>query len=282
MITRRTFIIGSAGLIIPGRARARPVILDINALYPQTKAIIGAFSPAPTNARILAINSCLGLLIRSGLWNLIDILYMIAAANAQNGSINWKNPGSNSLVQVGSGTFTADRGFASDGSTGYYTTGYSPSTAGGAATQDSMHLSTWIASNTSPANGQDILVTAEDFTQPDAQFSARTAGNQMRGDVNTLTAVSLASITDSSGHSGISRTGTNVTQGFKSGSFVGIVDTTASIALAPGNLYICGTPMYGLSVKPQAAITLGAGLTSTLVANLNAALFSYMHAVGVA
>lgn len=282
MITRRTFIAGSSGLIVAGRARARPIIMDINALFPQTKAIIAAFSPAPTNARIAAINSCVGLLLRSGLWSVEDVLYMTAAANTQNASIEWKNPGMHSLVAVGSLTFVADRGYTSDGSTGYLTTGYAPSTAGGAFTQDSAHIGAWIANNVA-ANGQDITINAADFAQASAGFNARTSGNLLRGAVNDLTAVTLSNpITDSSGCSGISRVGPNTSQGFKGPSLIGIIDTTASVSIAAGNLSLCGTPMYALGTKQIAAGFIGGGLISTQVASLNAALFSYMHAVGVA
>lgn len=281
MLTRRAFIVGSSGLLVPSHARARPVIIDINALFPQTKAIIAAMSPAPTNSRIAIINSTVGLLLRSGLWGGLDVLYMTAAATAQAASINWKTPGSNSLVQVGTVSFVADRGFTSDGTTGYFTTGYTPSTAGGVFVQDSAHIGAWILTSTASA-GEELTINAADFSQPAAQFTARTPSNFLRGVVNGTTPTNLNAITDASGHSGISRIGSNNSYGFKNGAAVGPADPTASIGVTAGNLYICGTPMYGLSTKQIAAAHIGDGLTSTQIASLYTALFTYMHAVGVA
>lgn len=282
MISRRGLLIGSSALVACA-AEARPVTIPINGLFPQTKAIIAAFTTPPAPARIAAINSCVGLLIRGGVWGSLDVLYITAAANTQAASINWKSPGSNPLVQVGSVTFVADRGYTSDGTTGYFTTGYTPSTAGGGFMQDSAHIGAWITSNPTPNNGQELTVNAADFAQPAAQFNARTNGNFLRGTINDNSPVNLSGpITDASGHTGINRIGPTTSDGFKNGALIGAIDTSPSIAVAPGNLYICGTPMYGLSIKQVAAAHIGGGLVTPQVASIYPALFSYMHAIGAA
>lgn len=283
MITRRGLLTGSAAMAAyASLAEARPVTIPINALFPQTKAIIAAFMTPPAPARIAAINSCVGLLIRGGVWNSLDVLYR-TGADAQASSINWKNPGLHSLVQVGTVAFVPDRGFTSDGSTGYLTTNYAPSTAGGAFGQDSAHIGAEITNNPAPGGGQDVTINAADFAQPAAQFTSRSTGNFLRGTINDNTPVNLSGpILNSSGHSGINRIGPMTSDGFKDGALIGAVDTSPSISAAPGNMYICGTPMYGLSTKQIFGAHAGGGLVSQLIANLSAALFSYRHAVGAA
>ncbi len=281
MISRRGLIIGSSALVA-APALARPVTIPINGLFPQTKAIIAAFTTPPTSARIAAINGCVGLLIRGGVWGLIDVLYVTAAADAQAKTINWKNPGLFTLSQIGSVAFVPDRGVTSDGTTGYFDTGYPPSTAGGVYAQDSGHLGVWITSNVA-SGGQDVAINPGSFTVV-SQINSRNTSNFLRGAINDATAVSNSAntITDSTGHSVLSRVGFNVTNGYKNGSSTGTTDATASTGVAQGNMFVCGNPTSLLSPRQIGAVHIGAGLVSMPVAVIDAALFSYMHAVGAA
>src|SRR5690606_35810663 len=95
----------------------------------------------PTRARQLLINTTITNLIAAGLWPKLDVLYLLAAADEQAARLNWKNPGTFTCTAVNSPTFTADRGFAGDGSTSYLDTNFNISSASGRLyEQNSAHI----------------------------------------------------------------------------------------------------------------------------------------------
>ena len=162
--------------LVAAPALARPVTIPINGLFPQTKAIAAAFTTPPTSARLAAINACVGLLIRSGACGALDVLYVTAAADAQSKTINWKSPGLFTLSQIGSVAFVPDRGVTSDGTTGYFDTGYAPSTAGGVYAQDSAHIGAWVTSN-AQSGGEDVAINPGSFITSWAQVNSRSNSN---------------------------------------------------------------------------------------------------------
>lgn len=61
----------------------------------------------------------------------LDLLYVFATdGDSTYAKINWKSPGSFQLSQSGTVTFTTNEGFQGNGTNGYLSTGYTPSTNG--------------------------------------------------------------------------------------------------------------------------------------------------------
>lgn len=285
-----TLAYGYSANDIAGNPRVVNNKIDIGAyeatgILPQTQAIINAYTTQPTQARITAIDTCVRALMVpvAGVkpWDVIDVLWM-RSADLQSFGVEWKNPTAHHLVQHGTVTFAPDGGVTSDKTTGYFDSLWNPATAGGAYARDSSHIMVWIGNNPTVANGQDVTINSANFSAPSAQINSRTTGNILRGSVNDATAVNFsgATITDSSGLSVLTRTGQNVSNGYKNNVQTSVIDTTTSIGVPNGNLCVCGTPMYGLSNKMVSLIGAGGAFTPAIEAAVYAAFWNYMNTVG--
>jgi len=119
------------------RRRITPIhgsLYDGGAAAPADSAELTQFLAritAPTAPRKAAYAALIDGLVVDGVWSLIDALYIMAAADAATARTNLKQS-SYGLTPSGSGlTFTADRGYTGNGSSGWINTGYDPNTAGG-------------------------------------------------------------------------------------------------------------------------------------------------------
>lgn len=282
-----TLAYGYSATDILGNPRVVNNLIDIGAyqgmsVLPQTQAIINAYKVPPTTARIAAIDAAAREFVTLQAWSWFDVLYM-RAADPQSWTIEWKNPGAHTLVQFGTVCYTVDGGASSDGVTGYYDSLYNPSTfVGSVYKQNYSHIGVWVGNNPTPKNGQDVSINPENFSLPCAQVNSRSTINRIRGAVNDETAIdfSTGTITDSSGHTVLSRTLPGVTTAYKNGVATSIVDTTASIGVPNGDLFICGTPMYSLSNRMESAVHAGSGLNAMQVGFIETILWSYMNTVG--
>jgi hypothetical protein len=79
--------------------------------YIASVRIFSAFTTPPSAARQTLIQNCVGSLITAGVWDKLDALYMLAAADSQAAKINWKNPGTYNCTEVNAPAFAADMGF---------------------------------------------------------------------------------------------------------------------------------------------------------------------------
>jgi hypothetical protein len=99
-------------------------------LDPDAVTLIAAMTTAPGAARQQLISDHIVQLKTDGVWALLDTYYVMAAHDEQASRLNWKSPGNFTLTPNGTITFTADRGWQGDGSTGYLDTGWAPATHG--------------------------------------------------------------------------------------------------------------------------------------------------------
>jgi len=78
-------------------------------------------------------------LISNNVWNFLDFLYITATDGDEDyAKINWINPGSYTLVDSGSPTFTTNSGFTGDGLGAYLDTNFNPTTVLGTRVRNSM------------------------------------------------------------------------------------------------------------------------------------------------
>lgn len=142
ILTRRKFLIAGASCVIGSRASAADWLpLGTTNYFAESNAIFAAFTTPPTDTRKLLINNLVGALKSFGIWALLDRFYVTAAADTQAARVDWKNPGSNALVDVSTVTFTADKGFA--GVAGYLSLGANLNTLT-QYTQNSASMFVWI------------------------------------------------------------------------------------------------------------------------------------------
>lgn len=72
----------------------------------------------PTAARKVVLNTFVTTLKSAGVWQKLDLLYVLAAHDAQAGRLNWIAPQTFPLVQSGTVTFTTDQGFTGNATDG--------------------------------------------------------------------------------------------------------------------------------------------------------------------
>lgn len=123
------------------RPLLRPILSDRSYLT-ETAALVAAMTVKPSGTRKLVINTLIQTLKDAGVWTKLEFLYILGAHDSQAARINWLAPTVAAIAINGSLTFTADRGFTGDGSTGYLLTGYTPSSMT-KFLQDDAHIGAW-------------------------------------------------------------------------------------------------------------------------------------------
>lgn len=243
----------------------------------EAKTLFAAMTTPPLAARKRQIDTLIRALKAAGVWTLLDVLYVLAAADSQAARLNWKNPGTFDAVAVSSPVFAADRGYTGDGSTARLRTQYTPSVNGVQTTQNSASLWVWSLTN--------------------AALDPQEAGNSTVGSVNTrlatLTSTNVAtsrlnssatvgvSNASSLGLIGTSLASSTVQKFWRNGVQIGTDQATTTTGLANGEQWICGSNSSTFSTKQIAAAAWGAALTGKEAA-LYAALLTYHQAVGAA
>lgn len=140
----------------------------------------------PSAAQQVKQNTLVTSLKASGVWDLLDVLYVFATDGDQNFSfINWKAPSSYLITKTGTVTHTANQGNVSNGTNGYLNTNWIPSTNGVNYTLNSASLITYMQSHvtlsaTDLGSAQNFLAGANriSFNADDGFGSAIGAINQ--------------------------------------------------------------------------------------------------------
>lgn len=249
----------------------------------EARALFARMTTAPNSARKKLINRTIKQLKAAGLWAKMDALYFLAAADEQAALLNWKGATYN-LTKTGSPAFNADRGFTgqdtggSPVASGYLSTGFTPSTAGGHFVLNSASLAVW--SRTSAATSGTAIGGVFDYSLigPRVNSSQGICGlNQSGSDT--------FSSSDGSGLFNVSRVASGGTEIYRNGASVATI-THASTGLLTEQVRILAGSQGSSVTEPwlgQAAFAaIGAGLDDTEAAALYAIVQPYMTAVGAA
>jgi hypothetical protein len=237
-------------------------------------AIFAAFSIAPTLARRAVINAYVVGLKADGIWPLLDILYLMAAADSQAGTINWKSPGAFGLIGVNSPSFTADRGYTGNGTSSRLRTQYTPSINGVNYVQD--NASAWLYLLTNPSSGSPDLGST---TAPRAVITGNNAGNGS-ADINNAAGQSISFANTAPGLIGIQRRGSTDRRVFLNGAQVA-TSAVASTGPASQEQWVCGANATAFSTRQQAVAAWGASLSGREAAFYSRTL-AYLQAIGAA
>jgi hypothetical protein len=128
----------------PIRKVVRPVFGEGGAYIftnAEAAALVARFTTQPTNARKALIDTFVGSLKTAGVWSKLDALYVTAQFDAQAAQRNWIADQYN-LTPANAPTFTADRGYAGNGTSAHLTTG-ALRNAMSKFTQDSASIGAW-------------------------------------------------------------------------------------------------------------------------------------------
>lgn len=242
----------------------------------ETVAIAARFTTPPTYAREVLMNNLVNSLIVGGVWRKLDALYILAAADSQAAKLNWLSTSFNA-TEVNAPTFTADRGFAGNGSTSYLNTNLTPSTAGGKATLNSASLGVWINNDPGPANSNEI--GANDATGKSVIWAYRLADTFALASMNA-NATNGAVVATALGFTGVSRTASNVLATRRNKTSLA-TSSDASVNLPTLSLTILAlSGSFNFSSRRVAVAWYGAGLTTTESDAFYDALNTYLTAIG--
>jgi len=268
----------------------RPALANIiTARVPEADLLIDTMTVRPQGNRAFLISDTIRRLKAADIWAKLDVLWMLAAHDAQAGRLNWKAPASFALTAVNSPTFTADRGYQGDGSTSYLNTGWNPATNGVNYTLNSA--CTGVYHNTTGGAGNDAHVSMGSSDLTNASFivaHAGSSGNIMRVRVNTATSYNgTATITTRVGLTVADRSSSILTTLYRDAV---AVDTTsnASSAIASQPVYlltlnVAGSPgATNYTTARLATAFNGASLTTTQHTALHAINNAYLNSMGAA
>lgn len=251
--------------------RQRRVWLD-----PDAKAwasTIEAAGGTVSGPQLYLISVLITALKAAGVWTLLDRLWLFATENATQALTCLKSRAV--ATAVNSPTFTANRGYAGNGTTAHINSNFNPSTAGGNYSQNDAALGCWV--ETEGASGGAYMAAYI------AQWSLfwRSGATTVGWPINQGSNQNFTF----AGQTGLwvpQRTGANATELFKDGASVA-TGVVASVALENRNVFILSDDgSTSTTTGRLAAAFIGKSLTAPQQASFHAAMRAYMTAAGVA
>ena len=250
------------------------------AYAPETLALVARMTDPPPASRVILINNLIVALKSSGVWDDLEVFYILAAHDAQAARLNWKSTSYN-LSAVGGPTFTTDRGYAGDGSTSYLNTGWSINTST-KFLQDSASFGAYCNVTNAPRG---ITLLGAIYTGAGFGYvlvNPQSATSTFKGALNLVGDEDYGAASGGTGFSAFSRTASNLTTGYKNGVPVG-TSTTASTGRPARTFWICAANNGTISRPTADRIAMafaGAGLTDAKMLALHTAVLTYLTAVG--
>lgn len=240
------------------------------------QAFFNRLTPAPNATYQGYYNDLFKSLRTGGLLDILDALYLLGTDNVQWARQNLIQDAFN-LTPVNAPTFTANQGYAGNGTSSYINTGFTPSTAGGHFSLNSAHISAYatgaVAANSVLMGGRTTSTTQQTLLVPN------TSTGQYRVNQDMTSAYTSAN----SGFFVGSRTGSAAVSGYNDTTALGTA-TTPSTGVTNAIIFIGALNSAGtatnFSVAQLAAASIGGGLDATQEAALYNALHTFLHAVG--
>lgn len=248
----------------------------------STISLISRMTTPPTSARALLINAAIVSLKAAGVWTKMDALWFFAAADSQAALLNWVSA-SYTPSLVNAPTFTADRGYAGNGTSSYLNTTYKPLSNGVNYQKNSASFGVWLNAGTdTTSSGIAIGCSSAGFTSQ-CGIIPRSATDTALGYANSSAGSAFLSAGTRLGFTATSRTGANVNYVYRNG-VAGSTEIAASQNAPDVEVYLCvrnnnGTPGQYLNNRHAFAF-LGGGLTDAEMLALYNAANTYLTAVG--
>lgn len=244
---------------------------------PDAEALIARFAVQPDEDRKILIDETIVALKNAGIWDKMEVLYILAAHDGQAARQNWKADAFNATA-YNSPAFAVDRGYTGDGSSSYLDSGFTPAISSVLFEANSNHAAVWI--------GTDIgNNTMTDFGYPrNAIVSRSTIGAIIRNSSTGSDSPILPEET-SIGWTCTSR-GTSLEYAFQKDDYPEVVIPRSSSAHDPDDtmMLLCRSAQplsnTAYSARRLQACHWGAYLTEAERSDLYAILLNYMTAVG--
>jgi hypothetical protein len=230
------------------------------------------------------------------MWNKIDCLYLPATHNWEAAKLNIKAPGTYTLSAVGfnpdadyhngatatTALFRPNKGYLGNGSSYLLNSGFTPSTAGGAMTQNSAHA--WVYITQDPGTSVDLpdmgaVSGAGDIYIMSRRYVASPGQVMTRLNSDSNDSVSLGGSPTALGMTLTVRRGSGGYDRYKDGTELTTV-TRASTGLSPGPIYLLGTGAEFGNKRVGGAGWGSAFTDDTEALAFRTAIEAYMDAVG--
>lgn len=257
-----------------GRASSEAVG-PITGFATETTALLARFTTSALAARKQAIEDCIVALKAAGVWAKLDTLYLMAAADTQAATRNWIAD-ANNLAAVSTPTFTADRGYTTDGVASYLDFNINPAGGGTKYVQDSASAGFW-----SRTAGTQVGIDLGAIAGSGLLGRARNGSNQAQARVNDATSSSIGSVTDGSGLFSFVRPSSSVKQAYRNATQIG-TDVAVASTVRPASIVLGQFGNANYSARQYAAGFSGSALSAVEVGSLHSALSAYLAVVGAA
>jgi hypothetical protein len=258
------------------------------ALDPDALTLFAAMTVQPNETRKTLISDTIKSLKAAGVWSLLDAVWFMAAHDEQASRLNWKAPASFTLATAGTITFTLDRGWQGDGSSGYLDTGWIPATHG--VNYQLNDASFGVYSRTDYANDAHCDIGARSATNTNMAnlFIRRSTTNSEIAYYTNQNIFSLgAHSLSSTGLYVARRTASNAAQAYRNGSSIA-TNTSASTGLAGVPFFIAANNNNGtagaatFTTRQYALAFTAAAMSAAQQLALYNTTQAYMTAVGAA
>jgi hypothetical protein len=227
-----------------------------------------------------AVDALICGMVTDGTYSLLDGLYVFATNSGTNAQLNWAQNAYN-LTLHGSETFAANAGYTGNGSTGYFDTGFTPSTAGGQYAFNSANIGGCVLTNRTSAQNY-ALIGIEDSGNDYSLIIPLSSGSSFAYDLQGNTIPSYSTST-AQGSYAVSRTGASLNALYYNGSQVATPNDgyhgIDAYKFPIGASNINGT-IQRFSADQIAYAFFGGGLTSTQAIAIYNRLHTYLAAVG--
>ena len=224
-----------------------------------------------------AVDALICGMVSDGTYSGFDGLYVFATNSTANAVLNWAQNAFN-LTTEGTLTFAANQGYTSNGTTGYFQTGFVPSTAGGNFTQNAASLGSCTLTSRTASQAY-IAIGANDGTEGAYSETHTTAW------FYALNASSGGSTTSANaqGFQYLSRTTSTNINAFSNNTTPSVVTKTSN-GVPTIQLYVMGYNNSGTAgnfdADQVAYVFFGGTFTTTQIGNIHSRLHTYLQAVG--
>ena len=222
------------------RPLALPVVPGAPSYHATSVAYFAAMAVQPDTTRKGLIDTCIAGLDSDGVLAKLQALWLIGSHDAQAARINAKTPGTFNLTAVSAPTFTADRGYETNGSTSYLDTNYVPSTS---AAQNDHALGIWINQTNNDTGGNGISAMGATISASfGSQIIPRSTAGLLRGRVSTTGIVDHTGTTvaDKKGLTIFDRSASALVTSSRNGDAVTGTSTVASDGLSTFSYFLFG------------------------------------------
>lgn len=240
----------------------------------ETATLLAAFTTAPTDLRKAYINRLVKDLKGAGVWSKFDLLYLLAAHDAQAGRVNWVAPGSHNLTVIGSPVFTVDQGYK--GATSSYLDSGVAASALSKYKQNDAVIGIWTRTA--------IVETLGAISSIGGGIAARIipaiTSTSTSSYLNNATSTTVAGA-GGVGHHAVSRSASGSYTYYKNGASAGTA-SQASTGVPSGNVFVLRDTGGTSSTQQLALAYVGQSLTSTEVLAAHNAFAKFLSAIGAA